>query len=128
MALDAARQGNWLQIPRQLVANAGVQLRNIGIGWSALLCLCLALTFLKTRNSFALPSNLKRHLCVYFLCTAAFWMSGSLPFLRLSVTYFPTLIVLLGVIAVGKLARPAAFLLLGPLFQTIEFVVVNLLC
>jgi hypothetical protein len=45
----------------------------------------------------------------------------------MSVYYYPAVIVLLGALATRKLARPAAFLMLGPLLQTLDFVVVNLL-
>ena len=77
------------------------------------------------RQPFRLGRELKRHLVVYVLCSAAFWVVGSILFQRLNVYYYPAVIVALGALAMRKLAQPRAILLVGLLAQMIVLGLVN---
>ncbi len=55
-----------------------------------------------------------------------FFVLGPFLFLRLSICYYPAVVVLLGVLATRKLARPCTILLLGVFAQMLVFAVSNL--
>ena len=86
-----------------------------------------ALVFRRDLKALRLDRNLKRHLVVYVLCGAAFWVMGSVLYHRLDVCYYPAVVVLLGTVVTRKLARPQGCLLWGLLAQVLIFAFVNTL-
>ena len=90
------------------------------------LVICAILALRKDVTPFVLGHDLKKHLFVYVACAAAFFVLGPILFLRLSICYFPAIVVLLGVLATRKLIRPCAVLLLGVVAQILIYAVGNL--
>ena len=86
--------------------------------WAVPLALC-GFVLCSDRQPFRLGRELKRHLVVYVLCSAAFWVVGSILFQRLNVYYYPAVIVALGSAGDAKLAQPRAILLVGLLAQMV---------
>jgi len=125
--VDYLREGRIAEIPLRWLAGLGTHLYGVAVDWTVPLAMCAFLVFRRDFKIFRLDRDLKRHLIVYVLCSAAFWVMGSILFRRLNVCYYPAVIVLLGALAARKLARPHIYLLFGLLAQVLIFALVNTL-
>jgi hypothetical protein len=123
--VDYLRAGLFVEIPRRWMVQLAGQVQSLRAGWTAPLCLGLLVALRSDRRPLLVDRNLRRHLVVYSACTAAFFVLGPFPYFRLSICYYPAVIVLLGVLVVRKTARPAAWLLVGLAAHVLTFVVVN---
>jgi hypothetical protein len=67
----------------------------------------------KGRTDFTIGKTLRAHLLVYAACGVAFMVAGGMWQARMSIFYYPTILVLLGALATRRLARPLPWLILG---------------
>jgi hypothetical protein len=125
--IDYCREGRVYEIPWRWLSGLGEHVSWAMVDWAVPLVICAFLALRKDVRRFALDYDLKRHLAVYVVCSAAFWVLGSVPCHRLDVCYYPAVVVLFGALAMRKLARPSACLWLGLLAQATVVAVTNAL-
>ncbi len=123
--IDDLRKGMFAAIPWRWLSSLGTHLRQFVVGWPVPLVLCAVLALRKDVAPFVLGRDLKRHLVFYVVAAAAFFVLGPFLYPRLSICYYPAVVVLLGVLAARKLARPGVVLLLAVVAQMVVFAVVN---
>ena len=110
---DYVLEGKARAIPMQIWKNLIRHASLVVEGMAIPLALCAVLAFRRDRGTVVLDSDVKRHLVVYVVCATAFFVIGRIIFGRLSIVYYPAVVVLLGVLAVRKSTRPVTWLLLG---------------
>jgi hypothetical protein len=133
--IQAARQFIWIwdfisdgraaYIPLELLRVLGKHLLQFGEGWMIPLVFCATLACLKDKKTFVLPPNMKRHLIVYVVCAAVFWVTAHNISSRYVFYYFPAVVVLMGVLATRKLARPVPWLVFGIIAILAEIAITN---
>jgi hypothetical protein len=125
--LDYFQEGLLVEIPMRWMSSAATHLMQVVEGWAVPLCLGLLVAFRTDRKSLVVQRNLCRHLLVYSASAAVFFVLGPFLYPRLSICYYPAVVVALGVVVVRRTAKPGACLLLGLIAQAIVFALVNAL-
>jgi hypothetical protein len=110
---DYIHADRFLDIPGHWLHNLLVQFKNVATYWTVALGLCLVLLPWKGRTDFTIGKTLRAHLLVYAACGVAFMVAGGMWQARMSIFYYPTILVLLGALATRRLARPLPWLILG---------------